>query len=204
MARGQVLQPGEIMVSSALALPLPVSAALAPLAEVEIRPAIPLRIISLDGRSAYSVASPRGLLPFEISSAPIDRVRAEIVLERKPQLTSVDPRDPNAAAQIIGGLFPDGWMSGTATLLLKRPAQGGVLKATIYIPDQAPARRVRMSVDGQPVADGTFPGPGLHALTGAVAAGSADLTVTLTVDKTFSTATDQRKLGVVVTRVGFE
>jgi len=204
MARGQVLQPGEIMVSSALALPLPVRAPLAPLAEVEIRPAIPLRIISLDGRSAYSVASPRGLLPFEISNAPIDRVRAEIVLERKPQLTSIDPRDPNAAPQIISGLFPDGWMSGTATVLLKRPAQGGTLTASLYIPDQAPARRVRMSVDGQPAADQTFPGPGLHTLSASVPAGLADLTVTLTVDKTFSTANDQRQLGAVVTRLGFE
>jgi hypothetical protein len=70
MARDQLVQPGEIVVSSALALPLPVHAPLAPLAEATIRPAIPLRLISLDGRSAYSVASPRGLLPFEISTSP--------------------------------------------------------------------------------------------------------------------------------------
>lgn len=204
MPRGQLLQPGEIMVSSTLALPLPTSAPFAPLAETEIRPAIPLRIISLDGRSAYSVASPRGLLPFEISTGPIDRVRAQVVLERKPQLTSIDPRDANAAPQIVSGLFPDGWMSDVAIVLLKRPAQGGILKASIYIPDQAPARRIRMIIDGQPAADQTFPTPGVHAVSAAVPAGAADLTVTLSVDQTFSTASDQRKLGVVLTRLGFD
>jgi len=45
--------------------------------QIEIRPAIPLRIISLDGKSAYSSASGHALLPFEISTATIDRVRAD-------------------------------------------------------------------------------------------------------------------------------
>jgi hypothetical protein len=170
---------------------------------VNIRPAIPLRIISLDGRSAYSVASSRGLLPFEISTLPVDRIRAEVALERTPELTSIDPRDPKAAGQVISGLFPDGWMSETAVVLLKRPPQGGALTASIYIPDQAPARRVSMTVNGRAAAEETFTGPGLRTLSASVPAAPEDVTVTLRVDKTFSTPSDQRKLGAVLTRLGF-
>ncbi len=198
------LRPGDIIVSSDLAYPLPVHAPLAPVAAKEIRPSIPLRIISLDGRSAYSVASARGLLPFEISNAAIDRVRAEIVVERKPELTWIDPKDPRAAAQIISGMYPDGWISRQATILLKRPPGEVNLVATIYIQDIAPARRISISADGRTVADQTFPAPGLYTLTAPVNGSSPAVTVTLNVDKTFSTATDKRELGVVVAGIGFK
>jgi 4-amino-4-deoxy-L-arabinose transferase-like glycosyltransferase len=203
MPKGQLLQPGEILVSSALALPLTVNASLAPISQLEIRPAIPLRIVSLDGRSAYSSASLHGLLPFEISTAPIDRVRAEIVLDRKPELTFLDPRDPRSKAQVVGGLFEDGWMSDEATVLLKRPEQPAPLRAVIYIPPNAPARHVRMLIDGQLIADETFGGPGGYTMAALVGVGAPAVTVTLSVDKTFSAPGDQRKLGVVVTGVGF-
>jgi hypothetical protein len=88
LTKGQVVQPGDVVVSNALANPFPVGVPLAPLAEVEIRPTLPLRLIALDGRSAYSNGS-RGLLPFEISTGPIDRIRAEIAVE--PKLTYLDP-----------------------------------------------------------------------------------------------------------------
>jgi len=113
MARDQILQPGDTVVTSTLALPLPMHAALAPVARREIRPSIPLRIISLDGRSAYSSASLRGLLPFEISTAPIDRVRAEIVVERKPELTYIDPRESEGGAADRQRSFA-GWVDGRA------------------------------------------------------------------------------------------
>ncbi len=127
LPKGQMLQAGDIVVSSELALPLPIKTALTPIAEREIRPAIPLRLISLDRRSAYSVASARGLLPFEFSTGPIDRVRADLVIERDPQLTYIDPKDPHAEPQIIEGLFQDGWMTDRATVLLKPPRQPSIL-----------------------------------------------------------------------------
>ena len=65
------------------------------------------------------------------------------------------------------------------------------------------ARRVNMTINGRIAAEETFPGPGLRTLSAAVPAGSEDLTVTLRVDKTFSTASDQRKLGAVIARLGF-
>ena len=200
MARDQALQPGEIVVSSELAS-LAVHAPLAPVAQLEIRPSIPLRLIALDHRSGYSAG---GILPFEISSGPIDRVRAEVVLERTPQLTDIDPSDPNAAAQVISGLFPDRWMTGKATVLLKTPGHSEPLRVAIYIPPQAPARHVRALADGVLAAEQTFAGPGAYTITANVPVDKPSVTVTIEVDQTFSTANDQRKLGVIVTRVGFE
>jgi hypothetical protein len=204
---GQELQPGEIIVSSALANPIPVNAPLAPLAQVEIRPRIPLRIVSLDGRSAYSAASSRGLLPFEISTAPIDRVSASAVIERNPQLSYIDPHDQAAAPQIISGLFPDGWMTEQATVLLKRPEHAMDVRALIYIPASAPARHITMLVDGRRVAEATYPAPGSYSLDVALSqtapGGPERTTVTLKVDKTFSVPGDQRKLGMIVTGIGF-
>jgi Dolichyl-phosphate-mannose-protein mannosyltransferase len=203
MPNGQVLQPGEIVVSSELALPLHTSSLLLPIADVEIKPAIPLRIISLGGRSAYS-HSAEGLLPFEISRGPIDRVHAGVVVERKPQLTVIDPADPNAASQIVRGIYaPDHWMAQQATVVLKRPEHASPLRVAIFIPPQAPARDLQVLVDDALAANEEFPAPGAYTVTVPVAAGSSDITVTLLVDQTFFAPGDQRKLGVVVTKIGF-
>jgi len=203
MPGGQVLQPGEMVVTSDLALPLQTRALLAPIAQREIRPALPLRIISLDGRSAYSHAD-SGLLPFEISRGPIDRIHEAIVVERKPQLTSIDPTDPNAAAQIVAGIYaPDKWMAEEATVVLKRPEQVTPLRVAIFIPQQAPARHLKMLVDGQLAAEESFANPGAYTIAVPGGGFPAEITVTLMVDKTFFAPGDRRKLGVVVTRIGF-
>jgi len=200
MPKGQLLQPGDTMVSSELALPLPVTAQLAPVATAEIRPSIPLRIISLAGRSAYSSAGGKELLPFEISTGPIDRMHAYRVIERTPELTSIDGKN---ADQIIGGLFPDGWMSGEATVILKRSEHGGMLRADIFIPEQAAARKLTMIADGVEVAEQSFPKPGTYTLAAPAPGDRRSVTVTLKVDRTFSVPGDVRELGVVVTRIGF-
>jgi hypothetical protein len=168
---------------------------------MEIGPAIPLRLIALDRRSGYSAG---GILPFEISTAPIDRVRADIVLERKPQLTDLDPADPKAASQVIAGLFPDRWMTDKATVLLKSPDRPTALRVAIYIPPQAPARQIRMFADGVLAAEQTFASPGAYTMSAKVPADQPSITVTIEVDKTFSVPGDQRKLGVIVTKIGFE
>ena len=60
------------------------------IASTEIRPSLPLRLFSLNQKSAYSLAS-AGLWPFEISSAPVDRVAAYLIGERKAELSWVTP-----------------------------------------------------------------------------------------------------------------
>jgi hypothetical protein len=200
LPKGQLMQPGDIVASSALALPLPVNAQLARISNTEIRPSIPLRLISLGGRSAYSSAGGKELLPFEISTEPIDRVRADVVVERHPELTSIDSKN---SEQIISGWSPDGWIADQVTVILKRPEGGGLVRADIYIPAAAPARRLAMIADGQQIAEDAFPRPGVYSLAGRVVEGASTVTITLRVDKTFSVSGDLRKLGVIVSRIGF-
>jgi hypothetical protein len=200
LAREQVVQPGDTIVSSELAHPVTVNAPVAQVAAMDIIPRVPLRIISLSRRSAYSSAA-QGLLPFEISSAPADRVHADIVVDRKPVLSYLDPRDPQAAAHVLSGLFPDAWMSERASILLI--PKSAAVEATLYIPEKAPARRVQLLVDGQMVAEDTFAGPGSYKLSAPFHSSNPTATVTITVDKTFTAPGDRRQLGAVITGVGF-
>ena len=87
--QGQVIHPGEIVVSSKLGYPIPFTSGggvLAPVAERTITSSIPLRIVALQGRAAYSTTM-LGLRPFDISLAPMDQLSAELMIERKPTLT---------------------------------------------------------------------------------------------------------------------
>ncbi len=189
--RGQVFSPGDIVVSRD---PHPEGQRLASL---EIRPFIPLRLFSMNGKSAYSLAS-TGLWPFEISNAPVDRVGAYLIGERKAELSWVTPRDQQ---QILRGLDPDGWSSAEATVLVKNADRPLTAEFTIH--PQSTARNIRLLVDGRRVAEETFPGPGSYALSVPAPGGGASITVTLAVDKTFSVPGDGRQLGVVVAGIGF-
>ena len=150
-----MVQPGDIVVTSDLSNPLPPGVPLTPFYQIEIRPRLPLRLISLDGRSAYSFGS-RGLLPFEISRAPIDHVHADIAVE--PELSYLDPHDPKAAAQFLSGISADGWTAQQATVLLKVPEGATTLSASVYIDPKAPARHLRLSVNGRSLAERERPG----------------------------------------------
>ncbi|HSB12971.1 MAG TPA: hypothetical protein VLE22_00850, partial [Bryobacteraceae bacterium] len=68
-----------------------------------------------------------------------------------------------------------------------------------------PARRITVTVDGVQVADKTFAAPGTYTLTSEPVVTLSDSpTVTITADRTFSVAGDHRKLGVILSAVGFE
>ena len=67
----------------------------------------------------------------------------------------------------------------------------------------APARHVQLLVDGQLVAEETFPGPGSYKLSAPFQTSNPTATVTIAVDKTFTAPGDQRNLGVVITGIGF-
>ncbi|HEY2845283.1 MAG TPA: glycosyltransferase family 39 protein [Bryobacteraceae bacterium] len=202
LSRDQLLQPGDTVVWSELAHPVTLNTPLAQVSNLAIVPGVPLRLISLSRRSAYSSAS-EGLLPFEISDAPADRVHADRVVARKPELTYLDPRDPRAAAHVISGLFPDGWTSEQASVMLKLPEKPAAVEVAFYIPPDAPARRVQLLVDGQLVADETFPKDGPYKLAAPYQASGTTATVTVIIDKTHSVPGDQRKLGVLITAIGF-
>ncbi len=168
------------------------------ISSLEIRPAIPLRLFSVNGKSAYSLAA-HGLWPFEISDAPVDRVSAWLVGERKAELSWVTAADQQ---QVLRGLYPDSWTTGEAAVLVKRA--GGPVRADFTIHPQSPARTVRLLVDGKTVAEQTFAGPGVYSLSAAAPGDSPSMTVTLAVDKTFSVPGDGRQLGILVGGIGFK
>ncbi len=149
-----------------------------------------------------------GLRPFDISLAPMDRLRADIMVERKPVLSDLPMNAPEAEQQIASGVYQLEkdqwrWMGQTATILLKPPAGPAVLSVQFFIPDQSPARQVSMDVNAQRVASQTFAAPGRYVLSSAPLKLEGDsATVTLTVDKTFSVPGDPRQLGVILLRVG--
>jgi hypothetical protein len=175
-----------------------------PLAESEITSSLPFRLIGLGSKSGYSTAD-AGLRPFDISTKPIDRVRAQVVVERKPTQSYLTMNAPEAETQIVSGLFGAEerswrWMGEKAVILLKPPMQPQPLHLTFNIPGVAPARRVTVALDGAVLEDKTYDKPGGYTLTTKPVSGG---TVTISVDKTFSTAGDQRQLGMIVSELGF-
>lgn len=198
-----LLRDGDIIVSSELAKPVTVNAPLAPLTETVIAPSIPFRIISIEGGSGYSAAS-KGFLPFEISTEVVDRLHADTVTERKPELSYLDPKDPKAAAHILQGLYPDSWMSGEASVLLKTPDPARALGVSFFIPPDAPARRMTLLADGKVIAEDTFSKPGAYSLSAPFKTTAKQVTVGLRVDQTHTVPPDNRALGVVIMGVGFK
>ncbi len=198
---GRALWPGDLLVTTAYAA-IPATGPTAVLAQQEITSRIPLRIVGLNTDSGYSSVS-FGLAPFGISLSPLDRVRAVLIAPRKAELSALIIGTPEAAGQIVSGIYNnDRWTSDRAVVLLNRPPEATRVDAKIFIPPQAPARTARLSVDGQLLAEATYPGPGAYTLSAAAPAGNV-ATVTLDVDKTFSVAPDRRELGVLLLFIGF-
>lgn len=211
LTHGQAVRPGDIVVSSQLAYPVAFTtggASLTPIAEREIRPTLPFRLIGLGTRSAYSTAD-GGFLPFDLSTGPLDRIRAELAVERTPTLEFLSMKSPEAAHHIVSGVYElesngQRWMSGRAVLLLKSPAEPRRLAVRVYIPGVAPARVVSIALDGEAIVARTFPASGMHVLeTAPLRPRGATATISISVDKTFSVPGDRRELGVVLIEGGF-
>jgi hypothetical protein len=193
------------VVSSDLSRAVEVHAPLTPLVRtLEIRPAIPLRLIGLDSHSGYSTAS-LGFWPFGISNGAIDRVRAEAVGERHVTREYLTLAAPDSSEQVVSGVYADHWMARTAMVLLKNPPEPRGLTVEFYLPPQASARRVELLLDGKSVARGNYSKDGVYTLAaagplrGAGAAAEAEVEV----DSTFFAPGDQRPLGVVLLGIGF-
>jgi len=204
------LRAGDIIVSSQLSHAVEVSARLAPAAPtLEIRPAIPLRIIGLESHSGFSSAALDRLWPFGFSSGVIDRVRADRVVERHPTLCYFAMNAAEAADHIVSGIYDlennnFRWMSGSAVVTLKSPSTAARLQVEFRIPEHSPARRVTLLLDGRLVASQAYTGPGAYTLASApVLPAGAEAMVQIEVDKTFSAPPDVRELGIVVLGVGF-
>ncbi|HWB97368.1 MAG TPA: hypothetical protein VG672_11710 [Bryobacteraceae bacterium] len=208
LQHGQAIRPGDVVVSSALFSPVELQQPLVPLARKEIRPWIPLRLIGLDARSGYSTSS-KGLRPFDISTGPIDQVRAEMVSERHPTLTDLPMNAPEAPEQIVSGIYSlEGaswrWMAGRAVVVLKSPAAPTPLRATFTVPPASPVHRVQLLLDDRVVASLDCPKPGTFTITSApLAPAEPTATVALVADRTFSVSGDRRELSTILSVIGF-
>jgi hypothetical protein len=206
LTKTQTLRVGDIVVSSELSHQVEINAPVLPVMRtVEIRPAIPLRLIGLETHSGYSTVS-KGFWPFGISSGPIDRVRVVEVGERHPTLEYLTMTDPAVREHVVAGIWlDDHWMSKSGIVVLKSPSVPMHLSATFYIPDNAPARHVSLLLDGREVASQTFAGSGKYDLTTSAVARPAGPTATveIRVDRTFTAPPDIRDLGMVLIAVGF-
>jgi hypothetical protein len=212
LRQSQAIHPGEIVASSHLGLPIAFSTGggvLAPIAERAITSAIPLRLVALQGHSAYSTTM-LGLRPFDISLAPIDQLSAGLMIERKPTLINLPMNAPEAGQQIISGIYQleNGqwrWMSQSATILLKPPDQPTPVTVHFTIPDASPARQVTIALNDHPMASQTYPAPGTYSLSGPPSKPDGDSAkLTITVDKSFSALGDSRELGIILTDAGFQ
>ena len=127
----------------------------------------------------------------------------------KPTLRDLPMNAPEAEAQILSGIFDlergeQRWMSGTASVMLVSPPDEEPLHVKYYQPDNAPAHRLTMALDGKIVYSELLPGPGIHRIvTTPLQARSATSIVMLQVDQTLSAPGDSRKLGIVLFDVGW-
>ncbi len=208
----QAIHPGEVIASSKLGYPISFTTGggvLAPIAERTITSAIPLRLVALQGRSAYSTTM-LGLRPFDISLAPIDQLSAQLMIERKPTLANLPMNAPEAAQQIVSGIYQleNGqwrWMSRSATVLLKPPGQPAPIVVSFTIPDASPARQVTVALNDHAIASQTYAAPGTYSLSSPPMKPDGDSArLTITVDKSFSVPGDSRELGIILTSVGFQ
>jgi hypothetical protein len=205
--RGRALRPGDIVVTSQLGYPVPVTTGGAqpvPLLERAITSSLPLRLIGVGSRSGYSTAS-LGFLPFDIMTGPIDRVRADVLVKRQPTLSYLPMNSPEAPQHIVSGAYEleDNrfrWMGKRAVFLLKPPPQPEPLSVKFFIPDTAPGRTVTVSVDDKQVARRTYDKPGAYTLETSRANGSL---VVVEIDEGFSVPGDNRQLGMILTEVGY-
>jgi hypothetical protein len=211
LEEGHPVQAGEAVLTSELSFPVEFTTGGGIRSEIgsaEIRPTIPLQLIGLQARSAYSTVT-KGYRPFDVTFEPIDRVRAEVVVERKPALSMLPMNAPEAESQIVSGIYKLEenawrWMAGRGVLLLKPLPEAATLEIALYIPDASPARQVTVRADGRLVAEARFDGPGSHTIvSGQPVATSGDtVTIEILADRSFLPQGDQRELGFILSSVG--
>lgn len=209
--RDQFIPPGDLLISSELADPAPLShggSVLVSMAKRDIRPAIPLRIIGLETSSAFSTDD-KGFFPFGVSAGLIDRVHADVLQARVPAHENLLMGAPDADNQIVSGIYnrEEGawrWMGKQALILLKSPSAPTPIHIGISIPAAVPARTVTVSLDGKALLTRTFPAPGQYRIdTDPQKPAAASCVLSIAVDKTISPPGDIRELGLILTEAGF-
>ncbi|WP_035957845.1 glycosyltransferase family 39 protein [Bryobacter aggregatus] len=210
LAQGQAIRPGDLILTSELGYPIPFTVGggqLVNLAKQDIIPTLPFRLIGLNSHSGYSTVS-AGVLPFDFNRGPVDRVRLERVIESKPTLSYITMGDPNAERHILSGAYQleeqrYRWIGQQARLILQPQKATNDLSATVYIPDIAKARKIRLEWNGKLAVEQVFDQPGLYTVTAKdLATGIADGILTIECDAVFQAPGDTRELGVILQEAG--
>lgn len=212
IARGGALRPGDMLITSALMSEVPFTLGGGVRVEQSsklIDPTLPLRLIGVGSRSGYSSVG-FGLWPFDISSAPIDRISISSIIERAPTLSWLEMRSPDIDPQIVSGVYSveEGrwrWSSPRAVFLLKSPPGVTPVRVNLYIPETAPGRRITIELNGAVIDQRTLPGPGVaEIVTSPQAPGATTATLAVSIDRGFSSPGDGRTLGFILTGAGFQ
>ena len=210
MAQGEAVRPGDMVLSSEVGYPVPFTVGggqLVVVASLAIQPTLPFRLIGLDSHSGYSTVA-AGLLPFDLKTTPVDRIRLERVIESKPTLAYVPMGSPVAPRHILSGAYQleDGkyrWIGKQARLILQPAKATNDISVTIYIPDAAKARKIRLEWNGALVAEKLYDKPGLYTLTASgIETGTSHGILTIECDATFQAPGDTRELGLILQEAG--
>ncbi|MGA2181530.1 MAG: glycosyltransferase family 39 protein [Bryobacteraceae bacterium] len=200
------LEPDDRVLSSALSGGA--RSDLVTVAEQEVLPVIPLRLIGLHTRSGFQTAA-LGLREFDISTGPLDIVRLQRILDSEPTVSWLPMNSPAAAYQIVGGAYAlEGnawrWVGATSTFRLRTPPRVDRFAAALVVRPEVVPCTVALSVNGTVVATAKYTAPGAYELTGAIAGTLPEVvTATLSTDRTFRAPHDARNLGLVLTAIGF-
>ena len=203
LVNGQQFHAGDIVVSTGYAPNIGVPTV--KIYERQIDSPIPLRMMFLGGGSAFLSVGPNQWWPISFSRAPLDRVRADMIIEVKPTLPYVKIQTPEGAQHIVSGIGnSDGWTLDHAAIALNRFEGRAILRAIFYIPPAGVGREVQLSIDGVRVATKRYDEAGLFTLESAAMDGNAGRTVvSIATDKPLRVVSDGRALGVVLTEIGF-
>jgi hypothetical protein len=203
------VQPDDLVVASALSGgALGGRDDLVPIAEQDIVPTLPLRLIGLHSRSGFSTAA-AGLREFDVSTQPLDIVRLEKIMNREPTESWLLMNSPAAAYQIIGGAYgleanTWRWIGATATFRLRTPARASRFEADLFVRPEVVPCTVTLSVNGAAIATAKYVAPGKYELAGTIEGALPEaVTATLSTNRTFRAPGDARDLGLVLTAIGF-
>jgi hypothetical protein len=170
---------------------------------------LPLRTIGPGSHAGYS-SSEFGVLPFGIEPGPIDTVTVREVGRPEPTLSFLKMDDPAADEHLLGGFYPsDGaewrWMGPEGAALLVAPERPAEFVMNFHIPENAPARRVEVEVDGKLVVEHDYETTGGFELRAPVELKpGAAVRVVIRASPSYSPPGDGRDLAIVMIGFGFE
>lgn len=209
---GQQMLPGDCMIQSQLAYPVPLdfgNLRRELVQEQLVSSEIPLRLIGLGTRSGYATVA-LGVRPFDLGTYSIDRISFSRVAFPEAELSRLQLSDPAAAAQLVAGFYQvEGsgwrWIGREAFVLLRRPAGARQLVIAGYAPDQVKARKLELWWGEQRLAVASIePGREIALRIAADRFPQGPVLLKFTVDQTFVQPPDVRELGVILRYIGFE